>query len=533
MSTLGTTTALTPLPAAFMSYQQELWAEVEANLLLVIEKSRRTGYSWALAAIAAATAATTKSAGGMDVFYMGYEKEMTREFIDYVANFAKQFEALASQVEEGVMPDPDHPERHIQVFRITFASGFEVVALPSVPRALRGKQGLVILDEAAFVDALDEVLKAALALLVWGGRVVVCSTHNGETNPFNGLITDIRSGRRRGKVLRLTFDEAVAQGLYQRICLVQGALWTLERETTWVGEIRAIYRDNAEEELDVIPNPTTGAYLPGPLLDARVDASISVLRWTAPAGFAVWAEHLRVAEVLAWCEEVLRPLLFQLDAKEPHALGEDFGRVRDLTVLWLLAIGRDLVRRTRVVIELRGVPYEQQRQVLFYLLDRVPRFRAGVLDATGNGGYLAEVAMQRYGERIQALMMNEPWYRENMPKFKAALEDAMMTLPRDREVQDDLRMLRLVRGVARIPERRLSDDKQPRHGDAAIAACLAYAASLMEPEEYGYEPVPLAVMGAAARVRRFSDTARDVEEDNLAAEASILPPMRGGMLYGR
>ena len=57
---------------------------------------------------------------------------------------------------------------------------------------------------------------------------------------------------------------------------------------------------------------------------------------------------------------------------EPHAIGEDFGRVRDLTVMWLLAICRDLVRRTRVVVELRNVPYEQQRQVLFYILDRTP-----------------------------------------------------------------------------------------------------------------------------------------------------------------
>ena len=103
--------------------------------------------------------------------------------------------------------------------------------------------------------------------------------------------------------------------------------------------------------------------------------------------------------------------------------------------------------------------------------------------------------MQRYGERIQALMMNEPWYRENMPAVQS----------RARGQHDDA--ARRSRGAgrsahaapgagrgAKSPERRLSDDKQPRHGDAAIAAVLAYTASRMEPEEYEYTPAPPKVL---------------------------------------
>ena len=33
--------------------------------------------------------------------------------------------------------------------------------------ALRGKQGIVIIDEAAFHKKVDEVLKSAMALLIW------------------------------------------------------------------------------------------------------------------------------------------------------------------------------------------------------------------------------------------------------------------------------------------------------------------------------------------------------------------------------
>ena len=195
----------TSLPDVFLPYQQRLWQTIDANNLVAIEKSRRTGFSWVLAAIAAARAGAARSAGGEDVLYMGYEKDMTREFMDYVAEWARTFQLAASKVQDFVFEDPDRPEKSIGAFRIKFDSGFEVIALPSVPRALRGKQGTVILDEAAFMDNLDEVLKAALALLIWGGRVVVCSTHFGDTNPFNGLITEICAGRRKGPVIRWTF----------------------------------------------------------------------------------------------------------------------------------------------------------------------------------------------------------------------------------------------------------------------------------------------------------------------------------------
>ena len=495
------------LPDVFLRYQQELWEAVDRHPVTVIEKSRRTGYSWALGAIAAATASLARGEGGSDVLYMGYEKEMTREFIDYVAEWAKSMQAAAAEVEEFLFADPDKPEASIGAFRIRFASGFEVIALPSVPRALRGKQGLVILDEAAFMDDLDQVLKSAFALLIWGGKVIICSTHNGDTNPFNVLVDDIRAGRKPYGLLRCTFDDAVRDGLCRRTLAKQGVAWSPEAEAEWVAGIRAIYGDNADEELDVIPSPSTGTYLPGPLLEARARAGIPVARWTCPPGFAQLDEAVRMREARRWCEDELGPILAQLDPKRAHVLGEDFGRVRDLTVFWPLQIGLDLVRRTPFVAELRNVPFEQQRQVFFYVCDRLPNLRAMRLDAGGNGMYLAEVAMQRYGALVEGIQLSEPWYRENAPPMKAALEDAMLELPADDEVLGDLRMLKLVRGVARIPHRRMTDEKQARHGDAAIALMLAYAASRAEPEEYGYRgaPPPHQAVGAAAQPGRMRD----------------------------
>ncbi len=140
------------------------------------------------------------------------------------------------------------------------------------------------------------------------------------------------------------------------------------------------------------------------------------------------------------------------------------------------------------MIELRNVPFRQQEQILFYLVDRLPRFSSGAMDARGNGQYLAEVAMQRYGaSRIQQVMLTTEWYRENMPRYKAAFEDRTIVLPRDADILDDHRAIRMEKGVARVPEnlRSKGSDAGQRHGDAAIAGALAVYAVSVAPY---YEP---------------------------------------------
>jgi phage FluMu gp28-like protein len=146
-----------------------------------------------------------------------------------------------------------------------------------------------------------------------------------------------------------------------------------------------------------------------------------------------------------------------------------------------------LVRRIPFVIELRNVPFRQQEQVAFYLIDRLPNFIGGAFDARGNGQFLAEFAMQRYGpSRIQQVMLTEGWYREHMPPVKAALEDGNLDkLPKDEDFLGDLRLVQVIKGVPRIPETRTSEkgssdgrqDIAKRHGDAAVALALAYFAS--------------------------------------------------------
>ncbi|GBQ23500.1 Mu-like prophage FluMu protein gp28 [Acetobacter estunensis NRIC 0472] len=271
--------------ALFLAYQSRLMAEVWAHQVVVYEKSRRTGVSWCASFIADLFAGLDPRQGGMDVFYMGYNLEMAREFIDYCAEHAAAMQAVAGAVNETFWNDPDHPEKDVKIFRIDMASGNKILTLPSVPRALRGMQGLVIIDEAAFHDDLAEVLKAALALLMWGGKVVIISTHNGDTNPFNVLVQDVRAGRRPYRILRTTFDDALDDGLYRKICEKSGEDWSPEAQAQWRQEIVGFYGDAAAEELFCIPSPSSGAYIPLVLIEQRTVADTPVLRWSCDATF--------------------------------------------------------------------------------------------------------------------------------------------------------------------------------------------------------------------------------------------------------
>lgn len=465
-------------PMALLGYQGRWCAD--RTPVKVIEKSRRIGLSWGEAADTALLAAQTS---GMDAWYIGYTKDMAEEFIRDCAEFARFYGLAAGEIEEGeeVFVDGDE-KKSILTFTIRFASGWRITALSSAPRNLRGKQGRVIIDEAAFHTDLGELLKAALALLIWGGEVHVISTHNGAENPFNELVLDILAGKKPYSLHRVTFDDAVADGLYERVCLRKGVQPTPAGKAIWVADIRAQYGDNAGEELDCIPKNSGGAWLSRALIEARMfDAP--VLRWRPPAeDFVLWSDEMRTAEMRDWLAREVQPLLAALDPELRSGFGEDFGRSGDLTVIAPFQLERNLTRRFPFLVELKDCPFDQQREVLFYIGDRLPKLMAGKLDGRGNGQYLAEKAVQKWGEaRIECVMLSQTWYRENTGPLKSAFEDGTLLLPRDADVLDDLRAFQVVKGIPLIPDLRTKGASgEQRHGDAGVAILLAHAASRAE-----------------------------------------------------
>ena len=474
-----------------LGYQRR-WIADESPLKIA-EKSRRTGLTWGEAADAVLTAAAARSAGGSNHFYVGSQKEMAREFIDAAAMWAKAFNRAASEIQEEIFRD-ENGDKDILTFAIYFESGFKIQALSSNPSNLRGMQGNVTIDEAAFHDRLAEVLKAALALTMWGAKVRLISTHNGVENLFNELITDSRAGKKRYSVHRLTIEDACNEGLYQRICQIKGMEWSQEAEEEWIAGLLqdTATEEDAREEYFCVPKSGGGAYLNRALIEARMakDPDESpVIYLEKKDDFAEWPESLRADEIKAWCDETLKPILDNLDPDRPHVFGEDFARSGDLTVIPVGEIAQDMHVTVKLQVELKNIPFSQQEQILFYIVDRLPRLRGGAMDARGNGQALAEAARDRYGsEVIECVMLTEGFYREHMPRFKSHFEDALLTIPRNDDTMTDLRAISVNnRGTPCIGDTRTGKKKE-RHGDAAIGQFLMIFATTLDGAPIEFNP---------------------------------------------
>jgi phage FluMu gp28-like protein len=188
--------------------------------------------------------------------------------------------------------------------------------------------------------------------------------------------------------------------------------------------------------------------------------------------------------------------------------------VSDLSTLSLLAIEKQLKRREVLSIELRNVPGEEQKQIVGMVLDHVrSRLIGAAFDATGMGWTVAEDMGRRFGLRedpegagaIMAVKFSEEWYRLQMPPLKAAFEDNMIEIGADSDHLADLRLIKVIRGVARVPDVRTGEKGKRRHGDYAIALALAHYASRLRWVEYGYRSAAAQPLGGV----RPDDRARD------------------------
>ena len=133
------------------------------------------------------------------------------------------------------------------------------------------------------------------------------------------------------------------------------------------------------------------------------------------------------------------------------------------------------MRRVPFAVELRNVPFEAQKQIVFYVIDRLPRFVSGAFDHRGNGSYVAEVAMQRYGStRIHLINATAAWYLDYFPKYRSGINEAAVLLPADSDLLDD-------------------------HGDVELVARRAQSASGQTPQRSRRQAAP----------RRRCDRGRD------------------------
>lgn len=463
--------------AILLAYQAK-WTEDQAQVKVAV-KGRREGFSWAEAGASVIHASKTN---GGNVYYISYDKEMTAGFIEDCAWWAKLLGQAIDRIEE--IPDKimDDPDRDILNYKIYFSSGFVISTLSSSPRKLRSKgrpRERVIIDEAAFVDDLKELLKAAMAITVWGGSVHVISTHNGENSEFNLLVRDIEMGIFDYSLHFVPLDVALADGLFKRICEVTDKEWSPEAQQEWLESMIKRYAPNEMEELYGIPSASTGAYFTRVILEQCMVEGIPRLRFEKKTEWVT--DNNRLKETQEWIRDNLKPVIDNMEGLR-SVYGQDFGRTNDLTVIWVLQdIGGGRWRQA-FAVELRNIPFDVQKTIAFYILDEIPLFHHAVFDSRGNGSDHAEAALQKYGDqKITRHDATTNSYAEYFPKYRAAYEDKSIIIGREEDYIADHRIAVLKKGKPSMGDGRIKgQDGKYRHGDSTIAGLNAWIATLTE-----------------------------------------------------
>lgn len=478
------------VPHILLPYQVR-W-HLDDAVVRICDKGRRIGFTWGAWAAEAALEAA-RATGGMDQFYMGYNQGMAAEFIGDCATFARWYNQICSDIDVGYESVVIDDEKHdIVTYKIKFASGRKIEALSAMPHNWRGRQGHARIDEAGHQMRLEPVIDGALAYRIWGGRISIGGTHNGEDNPFNEYVKRCIEGKLAWSHHRVRFSDAIAEGLYRRICLVTKKPWSREAEAAFIEDIRAQYPnvESANEELECIPKRGSGVYFSRLLLEKCAVADLPVLRFSKSAEFVLDPDRLAVTQ--RWIDEQLRPIVEALPRDRRCVVGQDFGRSGDLSCIvvgQVEPIGRGW--RTPLRVELRNIPFDCQQLVTFWLFDHLPLFHHAKFDARGNGQSHAEASMQKLGAaRVECVMMSGKWYDTWFPRYHQAYQDGEIVTFGDEDWIADHRNVVLVAGTPRVSDARTrGSDGEYRHGDAAVAGVLMWAAARQEAQPAAGETI--------------------------------------------
>ena len=428
---------------------QGRWISDDAALR-VCEKSRRIGMSWSEALDAVLYAASGKG----NVYYQTFREDVTKGFLADCAAWIEDVETVTSEVEEILVKDEQG--RASTAYRITCASGKEILGLSSNPHIFRsrGRPGdLAILDEAAFLPDLQASLTAATAFLTWGGKVHILSTHQSDSSPFARLCDEIRDGKSKdGSLHRVTFSDAIADGLYRRVCEVTEEEWSAEAEAEWEARIRAHYGDRAGEELDCHP----------------------------ASGYGCWLEW---AQIRAAESEACPPERGFEDAAPEAAgygvrwIGVDVARERDLWVAVVLDDRGGVLWTVDTVVG-RGETFRAQRGVVAALIETWRPIRVAV-DQTGMGEAFVESLQEAHGTVIEGVRFSAPVQLDLATALSERLQDRGLRIPDSEALRQNLRAVRRepgrTGGWRLVTERTREGQGETSHADRFWAYALACA----------------------------------------------------------
>jgi len=392
---------------------QEAWRRDESRMK-IWEKARRIGATYAEANDATMSRKSLRRKS--NYWFSSADESAAFEFADYCRFWDRMTDQVADHFSQDVADD--ETGKSIRAFCVQFPSGARITAMSSSPRRFRSKGGDVGLDEFAYHDDPEAMWDAAYPSITWGDSIHILSTHNGEGNLYHRFVLmgrraaagEARPGDMPFRVHRVTIDDAVAQGLVERINETRGLHLTREE---FISQCRAGCRneDQWNQEYLAIPSMEAAAWLPYDLIQS--------------------CEHDEAGRL-------------GLAADGQRYIGMDIGETTDKTVIWTLErVGDVLWTRERLELTDETLSVKQAA-----LLERIrhPRVVRACVDATGLGTQIAQEA-ERTGKG-EGVKFSLPVKDELASPLRGLFEDRRLRIPSDSAVREDLHSVRMTRTAA-------------------------------------------------------------------------------------
>lgn len=427
------------LSTYFMPYQIR-WLQ-DRSRLKIVEKSRRVGFTYVQSYEDMLDAA--RADNPLDVWFSSADESAAKEYIRYVAQWARIFRIAATELGETVISKEDD----IKALTVEFATGKRINALTSNPKAFRSKGGKLVLDEFAFHADQEAMWKAARPIITWGYPARVLSTYNGKGNRYYRMVSEAKKAiaEMRDPLWRLhtvTIQDAVADGLADRI---MGRTLSAQERQAWLDAERESCGDEDTWQQEYMCNP--------------VDEASAWLPW----------------DLIVACESPEAGLPQHIDLKGEFFLGWDVARTQDKSVLWLSQRVGDVMWSRKVQV-MRRKTFAEQLDA-FDALMRLFSVRRACIDKTGLGMPVVEEAQRRWGEyRVEGVTFTGEVKQHLATHGKQMFEDRRVRIPVSREIRDSHHAVRRVTTVAGNP-RFDADRNEAGHADEFWAHMLALHAA--------------------------------------------------------
>lgn len=419
-------------PALELLPYQRVWLADRRRRKLCV-KARRIGMS------TASTLDFALDAAGMDPIAGSYEPAsgVDAVFISTGERFAAKLLKMALthlRALEATLGDRVVETASEQ--RVRLRNGREILSLPGGnPSAIHGYGGNVLVDEAARVPNISEMMAAAMPVAgvsmarPQGYRMAVISTPGAPQGPFYEL-AETPAGE-AWSIHRIDVHEAVRQGFKldveaERRTVGDALIWASQYELQWVSE---------------------GSYI-----DPAVYDACAVPRTELPTA-------------------------------EPTLHGYDVGRTQDASALVSGFRGQDDVLHVSRAEAHRGMGWAAQRQWLERVL-AVPGAKLA-LDRTGIGHQLAEELEQRHGSAVTPVHFTSELKEQVYGALQARFANGSIRVPDDDgDLRRDVLSLRrelLPSGATRIVAPRVASGHADRATAIALLCWLARRATLQAP----------------------------------------------------